>query len=42
MNSMPHLISEIIDYTKTSRDVGLTTSALVKNVKVYTAKLKCL
>ena len=31
---------EIIDYTKTLRDLGLTTSALVKNIKVNTVKLK--
>ena len=31
---------EIIDCTKTLRDLGLTTSALVKNIKVNTVKLK--
>ena len=42
MDSMLHLNSEIFHYTKTSRDLGVATSVLVKNVKVNTANLKCL
>ena len=33
------IIGEIIDNTKTLRDLGLTTSVLMKNVKMNTAKL---
>ena len=37
---MYYLINcEIIDYVKTFRDLGLTTCALVENVKMNTAKL---